>query len=225
MRGRDRLPAVVWDMGGILYRFFTEALVETGRARGWPLDRLPLGPTGPAHDPYYEAMDRGGLPESEYVREVVAALAREGIAYDPHRKASFGGAPRLETWAAVDRLRSAGHRQVVLTNDATRWHGDRWWETWEYRDRFDAIVDAHSLGVRKPAPEAYLACVEALATTPGRCIFVDDLRVNCAGAEAVGMGSCWFDITDPEGSLERLLGRVGLGERDRRTKPCEREES
>jgi FMN phosphatase YigB (HAD superfamily) len=66
------------------------------------------------------------------------------------------------------------------------------------------------LGVRKPAAEPYLAAAEALGLAPGDCIFVDDLTVNCEGAEAVGMGSQRLDIRDPIASLDRLTSRVGV---------------
>jgi FMN phosphatase YigB (HAD superfamily) len=43
---------------------------------------------------------------------------------------------------------------------------------------------------------------------PADCVFVDDLTVNCDGAEAVGMGSQRLDIRDPVGSLESLAATV-----------------
>lgn len=43
---------------------------------------------------------------------------------------------------------------------------------------------------------------------PEDCLFVDDMRANCIGAEAVGMASFWFDITDPTGSLDRLRAQL-----------------
>ena len=66
------------------------------------------------------------------------------------------------------------------------------------------------IGIRKPAPEPYLAAAEALAAPPSECLFIDDMPVNCRGAEAVGMDSHLFDILDPEGSIGRLLERLGI---------------
>jgi FMN phosphatase YigB (HAD superfamily) len=197
-------------MGGVMYRFFTELMVDVGRARGWPVEQLPLGPTGPAPDPLYEAMDRGELTEPQYANALVEALARRGIAFLPHRDLELSAAERPETWAAIARLRKAGFRQVILTNDATRWLGERWWETWPRRAWFDAIVDVATLGVRKPAPAPYLACSRALGVEPAQCLFVDDLRVNCRGAEAAGMESFWFQVAEPQASAAELLRRLGL---------------
>ncbi len=207
---RPEVAAVLWDMGGIVYRFFTELLLDLGRERGWPLERLPLGPTGLAPDPWYAAMDRGESDEPAYVDAVVAALAREGIAFSPHRHLDLTRNERPETWEVIRRLHEAGFRQAVLTNDATRWLGENWWEDWPPRRWFEAIVDVHTLGTRKPSPEPYLACASALGVPPENCLFVDDLHVNCVGAEAVGMQSCWFDITAPDASLGRLLEQLGV---------------
>ncbi len=204
------ISAVIWDMGGIMYRFFTELLVDQGHEQGWPLERLPLGPTGPGPDSLYTAMDRGELGEPEYVKKLVAALQEEGIGCSPYHDLDFASHDRPATWAAIERLQQAGFRQVVLTNDATRWLGERWWETWKHRSLFNAIVDVVTLGVRKPAPEPYLACARELGVLPEECLFVDDMHINCKGAEAVGMQSHRFDITDPEGSLQQVLGRLGL---------------
>ena len=41
--------------------------------------------------------------------------------------------------------------------------------------------------MHKPEPEIYLLAAEGLGVAPRACLFVDDLRENCEGAEAVGM--------------------------------------
>ena len=41
--------------------------------------------------------------------------------------------------------------------------------------------------MHKPEPEIYRLAAERVGAEPGACLFVDDLRENCDGAEAVGM--------------------------------------
>jgi putative hydrolase of the HAD superfamily len=41
--------------------------------------------------------------------------------------------------------------------------------------------------MHKPQPEIYRLAADRLGVDPAECIFVDDLRENCEGAEAVGM--------------------------------------
>ena len=202
------LPHVIWDMGGILYPYFTELLVETGKARGWPLERLALGPTGSVPDLEYERLLEGDLEESEYVAVIRSRLLAEGIDFDPTGDLDWSDRARPETWAAIREISARGHRQAILTNDASTWLGAGWWTTWEEAGRFDVIVDVATVGVRKPSPEPYLAVAAALQVPPEECLFVDDLPVNCRGAEAVGMRSVLFETTDPPGSMARLLASL-----------------
>jgi putative hydrolase of the HAD superfamily len=62
------------------------------------------------------------------------------------------------------------------------------------------------VGMHKPQPEIFLLGAERAGVDPGDCVFVDDLRENCEGAEAVGMTAILHrgaERTLPE--LERLL--------------------
>jgi len=210
-RTSHRPVAVVWDMGGILYHYFTEMLIEVGQERGWAIDDLPLGPTHPVPDPQYDAMDRGEITEPEYLEHVIGLLASVGVEFDPPRELDWRGRFRRASWDAIETIHGAGYRQGLLTNDASKWLGDRWWESWEPAKRFDAIIDVKTLGVRKPDPRPYVAAAEAVGVSPTSCLFVDDMHVNCEGAEAVGMQSHWFDITSPEASVGALLERLGIG--------------
>lgn len=200
--------AVVWDMGGIMYRYFTEILVERAETERWPT--VPLGPTGRLPDPDYGRMDAGHLHEHEYLDVVRRRLSAAGVDVDPVREIDWPQQARTRTWALIRALHEAGHPQALLTNDATKWLGERWWETWEPVGWFDAVLDVQTLGVRKPAPEPYRAAADALGLPPRSCLFVDDMQVNCDGAEAVGMGSHRFDIRDPHGSIERLAARLAV---------------
>jgi putative hydrolase of the HAD superfamily len=205
-----RVPHVVWDMGGIMYRYFTEVIHDTGRDRGWPVASIPLGPAGDLPDADYERMRRGAIDEPEYARIVARRLRDAGIEGEPLREIRWSEQARRETWATVRRIHDAGFKQAILTNDASAWLGERWWETWEAARWFDATIDVATLGVRKPAPEPYMAAAAALGVDPTECLFVDDMPVNCMGAEAVGMASLLFDVGDPPSSLRRLEDALGL---------------
>jgi putative hydrolase of the HAD superfamily len=211
------MRCVIWDMGGIFQRYFTEPMVEIGRARGWPVDRLPLGPTGPAPDPAYERMAEGEVTEGEYLRGLLAALAAEGITFDPVSDHDWEQERRPEVWALIEQIaEDPAIRQITLTNDATAWMGELWWETWPDAHRFDALVDVATIGVRKPAPEPFLHALAVIGLPASDCVFVDDMPVNCRGAEAVGIRAVWFDITDPTGSVKRLREAIDLPETGQR---------
>lgn len=201
----SELPHVIWDMGGILYPYFTERLLDIGSERGWPIEGIPLGPTGSVFDPDYQRMLEGDLDESGYLAIVKNHLLQEGIEFDPPAEMAGTWEFRPESLETIDTIHRLGHRQALLTNDATRWLGETWWERWDRADSFGAIIDVVDVGVSKPAPEPYLAATSALGVPPAECLFFDDRPVNCRGAEAVGMSSHLFDITDPKGSLASLV--------------------
>ena len=205
-----REQAVVWDMGGVFNVYFTQVMADVGRDRGWPMHALPLGPTGDVEDPEYDAMCRGELEEADYLERCLARLRAEGIQFDPRTDVDWDTYQRPETWDMVRRIDKADRVQGILTNDASRWLGSNWWETWEPAAMFAAVVDVATLGARKPDPSVYIAAADAIDRAPETCIFVDDMIVNCRGAEAVGMQSLLFEITKPAASITELEERMDL---------------
>ena len=74
-------------------------------------------------------------------------------------------------------------------------------------DLFDATVISGDVGMHKPQPEIYLLACERLGVEPVESVFVDDLRENVEGAEAVGMtGVLHRDSAATIARLEELLG-------------------
>ncbi len=108
---------------------------------------------------------------------------------------------------AVRRARAAGVRTGLVSNSMGAGRYDRA----TFPELFDGVVISGDVGMHKPQPEIFLLGAERAGVSPERCVFVDDLRENCDGAQAVGMTAVLHrgaDTTLPE--LERLLG-VALG--------------
>jgi HAD superfamily hydrolase (TIGR01509 family) len=49
------------------------------------------------------------------------------------------------------------------------------------------VVISGEVGLHKPQPQIFELGAQRIGLSPPRCVFVDDLRENCEGAEAVGM--------------------------------------
>jgi len=94
-----------------------------------------------------------------------------------------GSAADDEMLGAVKAARAAGIRTGLISNS---WGVDRYPQAL-MDELFDGVVISGVVGIRKPAPEIYAMGAEAVGLSPDECVFVDDLRENCAGAEAVGM--------------------------------------
>jgi epoxide hydrolase-like predicted phosphatase len=72
---------------------------------------------------------------------------------------------------------------------------------------FDTAVISAEVGLHKPQPEIYRLAAERLVVGPEECVFVDDLRENCAGAEAVGMTAILHrDAAESIQRIEELFG-------------------
>jgi epoxide hydrolase-like predicted phosphatase len=103
---------------------------------------------------------------------------------------------------AVRKARSGGVRTGLISNS---WGHGRY-DRSTFPELFDGVVISGEVGLHKPEPEIFELGAEKVGLEPGDCVFVDDLRENCAGAEAVGMTAVLHrgaDTTLPE--LERLL--------------------
>ena len=104
---------------------------------------------------------------------------------------------------AVRAARAGGVKTGLISNSWGLGIYDRLAST----DLFDATVISGEVGLHKPQPEIYLLACERLGVEPAEAVFVDDLRENCAGAEAVGMTALLHrDPAETVAQLERLLG-------------------
>ena len=106
---------------------------------------------------------------------------------------------------AVRTARAAGVKTGLISNS--------WGEGLPYDKEmlgqlFDAVVISGEVGLHKPDPEIFHLGAERLGLEPGDCVFVDDLRENCAGAEAVGMAAVLH--RGAEGTIPRLEELLGV---------------
>ncbi len=206
------IDLVLWDIGQVVYQSpferFDELEDHTGMARG----TLPRGPFVEGGDAAYDLVDSGARDEPDYWRDI-ESLARQSVPglhiYDALRELGWDGRGRPVVLGLLRDIPDR-YRQAVLTNDATKFLGEGWRDTWEYAGYFERVVDSLDIGVRKPEAAAYTAAVELLGVPAGRVLFIDDLTANIDGARAAGLQGFRFDTTDPEGSVEALRTLLDL---------------
>jgi putative hydrolase of the HAD superfamily len=115
-----------------------------------------------------------------------------------------GVGPEEQMLDAVRRARAAGVKTGLISNS---WGSGLEYDEGMLAELFDAVVISGDVGLHKPDPAIFRLGAERIGVPPEECVFVDDLRENCAGAEEVGMTAILHrgpDSTLPE--LERLLG-------------------
>lgn len=103
---------------------------------------------------------------------------------------------------ALRTVRAAGIKTALISNSWGLGIYDR-----APVELFDVAVISGEVGLHKPQPEIFQLACERLGIEPPAAVFVDDLRENCAGAEAVGMTAVLHRDSDQTvARLEELLG-------------------
>jgi epoxide hydrolase-like predicted phosphatase len=105
---------------------------------------------------------------------------------------------------AVASAREAGVRTGLISNS---WGSRDQYDPQMLERLFDGVVISGEVGMHKPNADIFQLGAERAGVAPQDAVFVDDLRENCDGAEAVGMTAILHrgaETTIPE--LERLLG-------------------
>jgi putative hydrolase of the HAD superfamily len=206
--------ALILDFGGVVSRTMFEQHALTEEVLGLPSGSLQWrGPFSPAEDPLWTRMQDGAITERDYwrirSREVGALVGEDWTDTAAFIRRARGDnleqALRAEAVAAIRRLKSAGIKLAILSNELALFYGDDMPDRVAALGMMDAIVDATHTGILKPDPRAYRMALDALAADASEAVFVDDQPRNLRGAEAIGITAVAFDVLDPAGSFERVL--------------------
>ncbi|MER3452544.1 MAG: HAD family hydrolase [Acidimicrobiia bacterium] len=208
---------LVCDFGGVVLCTPFELRDRAEEALGLAPGTLDwAGPFG--DDPRWQRVEAGELTERAYwasrVVEVAARTGRTGLEVR-QLFATMYDAPedrivRSELVGVIRRVRAAGGRVAVLTNDLEAFHGPAWVARISVLREVDAVVDGSRTGVLKPDPRAYRAALDALGVPAATTVFVDDQPTNLEGAASVGLVPVRFDPADVTGSVAMLEAALGL---------------
>jgi putative hydrolase of the HAD superfamily len=148
-------------------------------------------------------LETGSISESEFERAFGEKLGLEDS--DRLIDSMFAGmTPDEEMLSAVRDLRREGIHTGLISNSWSVDHYDRGL----LAELFEEVVISAEVHLHKPQPEIYLLAAERLGVEPSACVFIDDLRENCEGAEAVGMTAIRHRTT--EGTRRRLAELTGI---------------
>jgi epoxide hydrolase-like predicted phosphatase len=175
--------AYLFDFGGVLttpvWDSFSAFCRSEGLQPGAIKDLFRSDPEALAE---LRGLETGTLTESEFERAFGARLGLKNP--DGLIDSMFAGMKPLEPMVdAVREIRGAGLLTGLISNSWSTGHYDRQL----LAELFDTVVISAEVGLHKPQPEIYRLAAERLGVEPRACVFVDDLKENCDGAEAVGM--------------------------------------
>ncbi len=196
--------AVFFDFGGVLTTSVWDSFAAFLRGEGLDPDTIK---NLLRHDPDALAdlrgLETGELTEGEFEKKFGRRLGLK----DPEGliDSMFAGMQPDEAMVAACReVRSAGLLTGLITNSWSTAHYDRHL----LAELFDTAVISAEVHLHKPQPEIYRLAAERLEVATEECIFVDDLRENCEGAEAVGMTAVRH--RNPPETIARLTELTGV---------------
>jgi putative hydrolase of the HAD superfamily len=191
---------LICDFGGVLTTPLQEGFLAYQEESGVSLEDLgrAMGRAAEEHgDHPLFMLERGEISELEFRARIEHHL-EDGFDLTRLRALYF---ERLEPNGAmidfVRELRGRGVRAALLTNNVREWEPLWRAKLPEVDELFELVVDSAFVGLRKPDPAIFTLTLERLGgVAPERCVFLDDLDVNCAAARQLGMAAVRFETAE-----------------------------
>jgi epoxide hydrolase-like predicted phosphatase len=196
--------AAIFDFGGVLTTSVWDSFAAFCRSEGLEPDAVKnLFSTDPKAMAALRQLEMGKSSEEEFEAEFGRLLGLENP--EGLIDSMFEGMkPEPAMVDAVREIRAGGIKTGMLSNSWSTEHYDRDL----LGELFDDVVISAEVQMHKPQPEIYELAAKRLEVEPSGCLFVDDLRENCEGAEEVGMTAVRF--RDPEQTIARLSELTGI---------------
>jgi putative hydrolase of the HAD superfamily len=188
---------LICDFGGVLTSPLQEGFLAYQQESGVSLEALGTAMARSAEEhgdhPLF-VLERGEITEVEF-RERIERHLEDGFDLGRLRALYFERLePNRPMIDFIRDLRGRGVRAALLTNNVREW--EPLWRSKlpEIDELFELVVDSAFVGLRKPDPAIFNLTLDRLGgVEPGRCVFVDDLDVNCDAARALGMAAVRFE--------------------------------
>jgi putative hydrolase of the HAD superfamily len=191
---------LICDFGGVLTTPLQEGFLAYQEESGVSLEELgkAMGRAAEEHgDHPLFALERGEITEAEF-RDRIERHLDDGFDLTRLRTLYFESIePNGAMIEFVRRLRGRGVRAALLTNNVREWEPLWRAKLPEVDELFELVVDSAFVGLRKPDPAIFRLTLERLGgVAPGRCVFLDDLDVNCEAARELGMAAVRYESAE-----------------------------
>lgn len=196
--GGAKFEAVISDFGGVLTTPLVQSFMAFQDQTGISAENLgkamQAATEANGDNPLYE-MERGEIAEVAFLDQLTDHLEPLlGHRPEMHRfkeiyfEALQPNAPMIEL---MRELKAAGYRMAMLTNNVREWE-PLWRPMLPVDEIFETVVDSGFVGCRKPESRIYAITLERIGLSADACLFVDDVQVNCEGAERAGIQAIHF---------------------------------
>ena len=193
------IEVVVSDFGGVLTSPLIQSFMafqdQTGITTETLGKAMQAAAAAEGENPLF-AMERGEISETVFLEKLTVQLEPLlGHPPEMHRfKEIYFEAlqPNPEMIDLMRALKAAGYRMAMLTNNVQEWE-PLWRSMLPVDEIFETVVDSGFVGCRKPESRIYELTLDRVGSPPAqRCLFVDDVEVNCEGARKAGMTAVHF---------------------------------
>ena len=207
------VKAIVSDFGGVLTTPLLESFAAFQDQTGIQTEDLGKAMAAIAardgDNPLFR-LERGEITEVAFL-EMLGEALEPLLGHRPElhrfREIYFEALDPNEPMIALMReLKHSGYRMAMLTNNVREWE-PLWRSMLPVDEIFEFVVDSGFVGVRKPEGRIYEMVTERLSLPAEVCLFVDDVEVNCSGAQRAGMSAVHFRENEQAiAEIRALLG-------------------
>jgi putative hydrolase of the HAD superfamily len=193
------IEAVICDFGGVLTTPLLQSFMAFQDQTGISAELLGKGmqaatEANGGENPLFE-MERGEISEVAFLEQLTDSLEPLlGHRPEMHRfKEIYFEAldPNPAMIELMRELKASGYRMAMLTNNVREWE-PLWRPMLPVDEIFETVVDSGFVGCRKPESRIYALTLERIAMPAESCLFIDDVKVNCEGAEKAGIAAVHF---------------------------------
>jgi putative hydrolase of the HAD superfamily len=213
---KRQFAAVLWDFGGVVTTSPFEAFNRMEAAKGLPHNLVrqinAADPDGNAWARFERAEIDAAAFDAAFAAEA-AALGHDLPGRDVIACLAGDIRPRMLT--ALDWLKGHGFALGCITNNVPAGKGAgmamtdaRAAAVADALARFDHVIESSKVGVRKPDPAIYRMMCDTIGVARERCIYLDDLGINCKPAAMLGMHA--IKVTGEAQALADLAAALGL---------------
>ncbi len=215
MTNNPIIDVVLFDFGGVITASPFEAFAAYEQELGIPTGSIrKINSTNPDGNAWAK-MERNEISLEDFCSLFEEEAAALGLVLSGNRVLGcLSGAIRPQMVRALEVLKervSIG----CITNNMKSGHGSGMSRTPEQAEKiaeimtmFEVVIESAKVGLRKPDPRIYQMACDELQVAAERCVYLDDLGINCKPAAALGMRA--IKVVDPDEALSDLEKIIGF---------------
>ncbi|CAC5387428.1 ACAD10 [Mytilus coruscus] len=192
--------AVIFDLGGVIVPQPMIAFREFEKSKGLPAGLIGRMIVRNGDEGAWSKLETGELTFPQFMEAFNKECSKEmGQEVDmTDMFVSLHAAlinPFPQIIDAIKCIREEGMKTAIITNNWKHPGNDSGMLT-NLKPLFDVIIESCLLGIRKPDPRIFHACLKELDLQPEETVFLDDLGVNVKSARQLGIRT--IKVTDPD---------------------------